>query len=301
MPACRLCPGMRDKGDRQARISVVAARQHGVVSIQQLREAGISSSAVSRRVRLGWLHPVHRGVYSVGHPGISSGGRWMAACLACGEGAAVSHRSAAALWGLLRAHAGSVDIAIPSTTGRKSRKGIRLHRYVSLRPSDVTRRHGIPTTTPSRTISDLRRVVPAREWRRAIRQAEVLGLPLGDAVYRDRTRSDLECDFLRICKRHRLPTPEVNVRIGSYLVDFVWRSRRLAVETDGYRYHRGRQAFRDDRARDLELRARGFEVIRLSEEQVAVESDRVAEVLREALASARHRVQLDGGQEDRDR
>jgi very-short-patch-repair endonuclease len=140
--------------------------------------------------------------------------------------------------------------------------------------------------------------VPEWESRKAIRQADVLGLPLGEDVRHDRTRSDLERDFLRICKTRRLPYPEINVRVGSYLVDFLWRERRLAVETDGYGYHRGRQAFRDDRRRDLDLRGRGFEVVRLSEEQVAGEPDRVAEVLRELLASTRHRVGGDGRSEE---
>jgi very-short-patch-repair endonuclease len=124
----------------------------------------------------------------------------------------------------------------------------------------------------------------------------VLGLPLGEDVRRDHTRSDLERDFLRICKRRRLPYPEINVRVGPYLVDFLWRERRLAVETDGYGYHRGRQAFRDDRRRDLDLRGCGFEVVRLSEEQVADEPEQVAKILRKVLASARHRVGPNGGE-----
>jgi very-short-patch-repair endonuclease len=148
-------------------------------------------------------------------------------------------------------------------------------------------------TKPAQTIADLRCCVSAKELRRAIRQADVLGLPIGPAPGRDRTRSDLERDFLGLCRRHRLPPPEVNVRVGRFLVDFLWRDQRLAVETDGYRYHRGRQAFEDDRARDLELRARGFEVIRLSETQVAEEPRSVAETLRPILASSRHRVGVD--------
>lgn len=123
----------------------------------------------------------------------------------------------------------------------------------------------------------------------------MLGLPLGEDVRHDRTRSDLERDFLRICKHRRLPYPEVNVRVGPYLVDFLWRECRLAVETDGYGYHRGRQAFRDDRRRDLDLRGRGFEVVRLSEEQVTDEPEQVAKILRKMLASGRHRVGPDGG------
>jgi len=149
-------------------------------------------------------------------------------------------------------------------------------------------------TKPAQTIGDLRGLVSQTELRRAIRQANVLGLPIGPETGRDRTRSDLERDFLRLCRRYRLPLPEVNVRVGHFLVDFLWRDRRLAVETDGYRYHRGRQAFRDDRSRDLELRARGFEVVRLSEDQIDEEPGRVADVLRELLASPRHRVAADG-------
>lgn len=101
---------------------------------------------------------------------------------------------------------------------------------------------------------------------------------------RDRTRSDLERDFLRLCRRHRLPAPEVNVRIGPHLVDFLWRARWLVVETDFYGFHRGRVAFQDDRGRDLDLRRLGFAVIRLSEKQVDEEPERVAEVLHAALA-----------------
>lgn len=162
----------------------------------------------------------------------------------------------------------------------------------------MTLRNGIPVTTPVRTISDLRRVVskPGRsglilpwELRRAIRQAEVLDLPLGGDVEGDGTRSDLERDFLQLCRRHRLPAPEVNVRIGPHLVDFLWRDRKLVVETDGYEYHRGRQAFQDDRARDLDLRARGLQVIRVAEKQVNEEPRRVAEVVGAAL-----RVRADG-------
>lgn len=120
------------------------------------------------------------------------------------------------------------------------------------------------------------------------------GLLVEDGIKTDRTRSDLERDFLKICRRYRLPAPEVNVEVGPYLVDFLWRERRLIVETDGYRYHRGQQAFRDDHARDLGLRQRRFEVFRFSEEQINAEPGRVAEFLRGVLASRPHRVGADG-------
>ena len=226
----------------------------------------------------------------------------MAAVLACGKGgfsggavldhwgAALSHLSAAGLWEMLSPAGGPVDVSVPTRSGRGRHSGIRLHRPETLRRADVTLRDGIPVTTPSRTISDLRRmasrarsVVPRRELRRAIRQAEVLDLPLGPEVVRDRTRSDLEGAFLGLCRRHGLPAPEVNVRIGRHLVDFLWRDSMLVVETDGYRYHRGRVAFEDDRARGLDLRAHGYEVVRLAETQVEEDEERVAEVLADAL------------------
>lgn len=208
-------------------------------------------------------------------------------------GAAVSHGSAAALWKLLPVKNGSVDIIV-GRGGRAKRRGIRVHRSRTLTPGLVTLRHGIPVTTAARTISDLRRAVslgragavPAWELRKAIRQANVLGLPIGPRDARVRTRSDLEADFLRLCRRHRLPPPEVNVRIGPYLVDFLWRERRLVVETDSYLYHRGEVAFQDDHARDLELMRRGFEVLRLSELQLDEEPAHVAEVLAARLAPA---------------
>jgi very-short-patch-repair endonuclease len=296
---------MRQKSANDQAIAEIAARQRGVITTRQLRLAGLAPSGVSRRVRAGRLHRVHQGVYAVGHREISQEGRWMAAVLACGGGpqagnvttvlsywgAVVSHRSAAVLWELLPAIDGSVDVSVPGDGGRAKRRGIRLHRSLTLLPAAVTLRGGIPVTTPARTILDLRRAVStsarrglsAGGLRRAIRQADVLGLPLGDESQSDHTRSDLELAFLQLCRRHRLPTPEVNVRIGRHLVDFLWRDRRLVVETDGYRYHRGRTAFEDDRARDLELPARGFEVLRIGERQLDDEPKRVAEVLAAAL------------------
>jgi very-short-patch-repair endonuclease len=301
---------MDAKGARaDVRIAGIAARQHGVVSIAQLHAACISRNALRRRVEAGRLHRLHQGVYSVGHLGISVHGKWMAAVLACrgvsevtdGDGismqtvldhwgAALSHRGAAALWGPLTPVDGPIDISIPGNGGRRRRKGIRLHRSLTLLPAVVTLRSGIPVTTPARTIEDLRRasagsapLVTPRELRRAIRQANFLGLPVGEEERRERNRSDLEGDFQGLCREHGLPAPEVNVRVGPHLVDFLWRDRNLVVETDGYISHRGRVAFEDDRGRDLDLRARGFEVIRLAEKQVNDEPHRVAEVVGAAL------------------
>jgi very-short-patch-repair endonuclease len=277
----------------------IAERQYGVVSIEQLRSCGISSDAVKARVAQGQLHRMHRGVYALGHRALSLEGRLMAAVLALGGGprsggsvlehwgAAVSHRSALSLWGLLPDNRASCDVIVGGTGGRARRAGIRVHRSLTLMSRDVTLHRGIPVTTPTRTIANLREAnstrcsgaIAERDLRRAIRQANVIGLPIGPRDAKIRTRSDLEADFLRLCRRRRLPPPEVNVRIGPYLVDFLWRERRLVVETDSYLYHRGEVAFQDDHARDLELMHGGFEVLRLSELQLDEEPARVAEVL----------------------
>lgn len=281
-----------------ASIARVAERQHGVISIAQMRRIGVSDAAVRARVLSGRMHRLHRGVYAVGHAALSPEGRCLAAALAVGGrpargeavidhwGAAVSHRSAAAMWGLLPVADGPVDVTVERGGGRAKRHGIRVHRPRSLSPDQVTLCRGIPVTTAARTIADLREAVSARrawassswELRKAIRQANVIGLPIGDEGG-DRTRSDLERDFLRLCRRHRLPRPEVNVLIGPYLVDFLWRARRFVVETDSYLYHRGSEAFQDDHRRDLELMRLGYEVLRLSERQLEAESERAAGVL----------------------
>jgi very-short-patch-repair endonuclease len=147
----------------------------------------------------------------------------------------------------------------------------------------TTERLRIPVTTPARTIEDLRREAPPHLVRRAIRQAEMAKYRLGPAIKGDRTRSDLERDFLGLCRRHRIPAPEVNVKVGRWTVDFLWRRERIAVETDFYDYHRGRIAYQDDRARELELRRRGFAAHRFSEVQIDDEPEEVAADLRDAL------------------
>jgi Transcriptional regulator, AbiEi antitoxin/Protein of unknown function (DUF559) len=269
------------KGDLA--VARVAARQHGVVSYAQLEDAGLDKSAVARRVRAGRLHRVHRGVYAVGHTALSREAAWMAAVLACGSSAVVSHRSAAVLWGLLWTRSGPVHVSVPRIGGKAKRRGIRVHRSATLNGGETTRRHGIPITKPARTIDDLRGSVSEKEHRRAIRQASVLGLPLGPDTEPDRTKSDLELDFLALCRRHGIPTPEVNVKIDGREADFLWRSRNLIVETDSYLYHRGEIAFQDDHTRNLHFRLRGFEVLRLSEQQIDTEPTAVATALRQRL------------------
>ena len=219
----------------------------------------------------------------------------MAAVLACdqeGRPAFLSHRSAAELWGLLDQTRGLVDVSVGGDGGRKRRAGIRIHRSTTLEPSMTTRRDGIPVTNAARTIADLRRSKPDRgganaaQLRRAVREAEVLGLPTGPDVESDHTRSDLERLFLRICREGGIPPPQVNVEVGGVLVDFLWPESGSIVETDSYLYHRGRIAFVNDHARDLKLTELGFKVARFSDDQLNREPKRVAAAVRALLLRA---------------
>ncbi len=237
----RISLGMREKcANADVAIAAVAAQQHGVVTIAQLEAAGLDKSAVLRRVRGGRLHRVHQGVYAVGHVGLGRAGRFMAAVLAGGDGAVLSHGSAAVLWGLLAPSKveGPDHISLPSTSGRRRRRGIVVHR-TKLAPGDLTRRACIPVTNPSRTILDLRRTLEPKLVRQALREAQHRRYRLDPSLRGDRTRSDLEAEFRAFVRRYRLPPAEINVRIGRFTVDFLWRACRLAVETDSYEYHHG--------------------------------------------------------------
>jgi very-short-patch-repair endonuclease len=258
-------------------IARVAGRQHGVVTSRQLVAAGLFPSGISDRVTTGRLHRLYRGVYAVGHIALSNEGRWMAAVLAYGESAVLSHRSAGALWRILQAprpggaqeqSSEVAEVTVPGDGGRAKRQGIRLHRSRSLSPADVTLRVGIPVTRPARTLEDLRRILRPAQFGAALRQAEFLGLPLGDQFPTDRTQSELEARFLAICRRHRLPQPDVNARVGEFVVDFLWPSAQLIVEVDGWTAHRTRSAFEADRARDARLKLLGYEVLRFTWRQV---------------------------------
>jgi very-short-patch-repair endonuclease len=274
-----------DKLANELRVTRLAARQHGVVSVAQLAAHGVSKDAITARLRRGRLHRVHRGVYAVGHAGLGHEGRWMAAVLACGPSAVLSHRSAGELWGLLEPKSGAIEITIRSASGRR-RNGLRIHRSPDLPKTATTTRSGIAVTTPQRTLEDLRTTIEAGGLRRAIRQAEIAGLPIdAEAVIGDRAASELELRFLALCRRHRLPAPEVNVRVDRFLVDFLWRRGRLIVETDGARFHRGALARAEDAARDRTLRASGYVVIRFTYRDVVDQPRRVAAAVRDQLAS----------------
>ena len=293
-------------------IAALADRQHGVVALRQLRELGLSARAVSHRAARGRLHRIHRGSYAVGRSKLTGYGQWMAAVLACGPRAALSHRSGAGLWGVRPDNRPKSDVSVPSPSAR-ARQGIEVHSSLTLTADDVTTVDGIPCTTVARTLVDLGDVVNRRAVERAVEQAEVLRLfdlraveaaieragprrgtglllsVLADLGGPTLTASELEEAFLALCREARLPTPEVNVWLtlgdGSAVkVDFLWRRERLVVETDGHRFHRTKQSRERDTRRDVLLRLAGFEPVRFTGRQVAFDKEWVTRTLL-ALAS----------------
>ena len=232
-------------------IAEMAARQHRVVARRQLLAAGITADQIRVRIARHQLLPLHRGVYAVAVPDPGRLGRLLAAVLAVGEDAALSHRSAAVHHGLLRHRAEPVDVIVPRRRGSSRRAGIRLHCSPSLLPySDTTRRHGIPCTTVERTLIDTAASNPT-ELSRAVEQAFVkkligrtrmaealeraTGQPGTQRLRRELagllpqlpfTRSELERRFLRLLKTANLPTPVVNRREQSHRVDFHWPAQQ---------------------------------------------------------------------------
>ena len=213
----------------------------------------------------------------------------MASVLACGNDAALSHRSAAELWGMLPI-AGPGDgegrpVTHVTVLGEgKSRPGLRVHRSSTLSTADVTLRSGIRVTKSARTLEDLQRTLPRPVFTAALRQAEFLRLPIGDRLTVDHPRSELEARCLALLRRHRLPLPEVNVLVVGFVVDFLWRPARLIAELDGWQAHGSRMAFERDRARDNQLRTHGFEVVRFTWKQVTNDPGTVAATIRSLLA-----------------
>jgi very-short-patch-repair endonuclease len=286
-----------------ARLAKLAERQHGVVSRGQLLELGLGKSAIGDWVKRGRLHGVHRGVYAVRYPTLTRNGRFMAAVLACGEGAALSHFSAAVLWGMLNEWGGAIHV---TSDARRRRPGLVVHE-ASLGGGEVRKRAGIPVTAPARTLIDLADLAPRRTLERAIDEAEYLRLDCTGlaprhgrrgngtlssvlAVHRPgstRTRSELEEMFIRLCDSHGLPRPEVNVHVEGYECDFVWREQRLIVETDGAAAHSGERRRVRDLERDAELAAAGWRVIRITYERLLREPERVADQVGRALIPSR--------------
>jgi hypothetical protein len=292
-----------------ARLARAAARQHGVISRAQLRDLGIADHAIAYRLRTGRLHRVRRGVFAVGHPRLTPRGRWMAAVLACGPGAALGYVSAAALWEIRNSSATGISVVVPTAGGRRQ-PGLRVYRHPGLRPDELTTRDGIPVTTLARTVLDLAAVLNDADLERALDQCEfqrLLDWSALDALARahprhrgarilaktlatyepgtTRTKSDLEKLFIAICEAHGLPRPLVNHRTDHYEVDFLFPDHRLIVEADSWTYHRTRLRFERDRRRDATHARAGFRTLRFTDRQLEHDAEGVAATIRTVLAA----------------
>jgi hypothetical protein len=275
-----------------------------VVARSQLLFIGVATDAIDHRLHVGRLRRLHRGVYAVGHHALRREARWMAAVLAGGQAAVLSHRSAAALW-RISAERGGIDVTAPRA--RVGRAGVLFHR-ASLPADEVTIHDAVPVTTVPRTLYDLATVLPHRRLERALNEAEVLRL--WDELSLDRlldryprrpgnqavrallgarragatvTRSELEVMFLAVIDGTGLPRPEVNVLVAGFEVDAVWRDARVAVELDGRDTHGTAIAFERDRERDRILQAAGWRVVRITFRQMRFGRDELVADLRRLL------------------
>jgi len=271
------------------------------VTRRDLLALGFGPRSIEHRVAKGRLHPVMRGVYAVGWPGMTQERRWMAAVLACGHGAALSHRSAAALWEIGRERRGRIDVTI-RRRGKHGRAGIQVRSRPSLPEVDVTVHRGVPVTTPVRTLVDLAAEVGWRTIERAVNEADkrdlvdpgtlrealdgyrgVPGVRLLRAVLDKHTfrlsDTDLEVLFRPIARAAGLPEPLTKQMVNGYEVDFHWPELGLVVETDGLRYHRTPSSQSRDQRGDQTHTASGLATLRFSHYQVKHEPAYVRSVL----------------------
>lgn len=300
---------MSGSGHYERHIADIAMRQHAVVTLDQLTAIGISSSAVKRRVRSDRMSRIHRGVFQVG-PMTLPLTRPMAAVLACGPSALLSYDDAGALWSLFSAGGdGSVHVTVVGAT--RSRPNIRIHRVRSLGVDERAVHHGIPVTSPARTILDLAGRLGSREIENMLARAEREGLTRAEDVlsllgrYPRRrgaralraiigstggptlTRSPLEKEFAKLLRDTGLPFPMLNVPFGPYELDAFWPDLSFAVEVDGFAYHGNRARYEGDRQKDLWLKSRGITVLRLSWRQITRRPLATAVQLGQSLALAR--------------
>ena len=271
-------------------IAAFAQRQHGVIAAWQLVRLGFDAKALRYRAKVERLHRLHHGVYAVGHTKLTREGHWMAAVLAYGPDAVLSHRTAAALWEIGKSW-GKLDVTTPHS--RRSRARIRAH-TAPLPPEDLCRRSGIPVTSVARTILDVAGVLDEDRLTRVIEdavRARLFHLPALDhaiarrprargvkrlravlADYRETDlRSELERDFRALIQQAGLPEPGYNVLVAGVLVDAFWPSWQLVVELDGRVYHTSPRAFERDRVRDATLQKANLHVLRITHRRLTRE------------------------------
>lgn len=296
---------MRPKsGTAERRIGLIARRQHGVVTREQLLIAGVTDAQIRRRLRNAGLIQVHRGVYRVGHGAPSVLATYMSAVLACGEGAVLSGRSAAHLLGLTKRSALPPEVA--ARTNRRV-EGVTYRRVRLFDPRDATTWTRIPVTTVPRTLVDLAAVLRVEDLARACHEAGVLhwttprqveaalarrpnspGAAKLRRVLRGEERvtlSKLERTFLALLTREGFPLPQTNRVAGEHRVDCRWSEHGLTVELDSYRYHGSRHAWEQDRKRERAAYARGDQFRRYTYGDVFEDTVPMLAELRELLAA----------------
>jgi hypothetical protein len=290
-------------------VARLATRQQGAVARWQLIALGVGETAIDRRIADGRLRRIHRGVYAVGS--LDRNGHWMAAVLACGEGALLSHRDAAALWELRDTARSAIDVTIPGGS-RRSRRRLTIHSAADWHPADRAEVEGIPVTAIARTLLDLAEVVSSEQLRLAYEEAEKRRIldfrELDELVQRSNGRrglaalralfdldpspaadskSPLESMFLDLVRSAGLPLPQLNVLVERYLVDAYWPAARLVVELQSYEHHAHRLAFDRDYSKLARLRLAGYEVVPFTYRQLRDEPAWVVESVRVMLDRAR--------------
>lgn len=303
---------MRAKLRTHQALAELAASQYGVVSHAQLTDLGYAATAVKSAVASGRLHRIHRGVFAVGHAGVSRHGRCLAGVLARGEGALLSYRSAAWLWGMVTAFAAPIEVSVPWRG--HGRSPLHLHHCPALSAEDTALHEGIPVTAVPRTLLDLASSVPPRQLERAVEKTERLGLlDIGQidqllervrghpgrgklrkalALHRDPafSRSRGELRFLELVREAGLPRPLVNCVVEGYELDMYWERERFAVELDGWEGHRSRKAFEDDRERQENLKLAGIEMVRITGLRLAHRPNEIAARLGTLLQRRRNQL-----------
>jgi very-short-patch-repair endonuclease len=289
----------------EAEVARIAARQHGMVTWAQLRAAGVTRDAITAHVRNGWLVARHRGVYRLGVFGGPFGDE-MAALLACGPHAVLSHWTAPHVFALHPPVPDGVHVTVmEGLAGR--RPGIRTHRTTALPPCDVVVRHGLRVTTPARTLLDLAATAPRDALERLVEEAQVQRLAStaellaviergvgrrGVRKLRELvdlldepllTRSEAEKRLRALCRSAALPMPQMNVRRAGWEVDAVWDAQKLVVEVDGHKFHSPLSQFERDRRKDADLMLAGYRVLRLTWRRLTREPDQVIALLAAAL------------------
>jgi hypothetical protein len=290
---------------RSAQAWRLARAQHGVLARRQLTALGFTRSAIEQRIRTGRLHRITQSVYSIGRKDLSPEGRWMAAVLACGESACLSHRSAGALYGICEERNGVVEVSV-RRTGNVHRDGIKVRRRPSLPSQNVGALHRIPITSPVRTLIDLAIELSTKLLLRAVNEADKLdvinvetlrseldayaGVPgakrLVALLDKDTfvlTQEELERLFLPLAREAGLPLPLTGEIVNGYEVDFFWPDLKLVVETDGLRYHRTPSAQAKDARRDQAHTAAGYTRLRFTHWQVKYEPAYVKRILGDTL------------------